>query len=68
MARRGMVRSFQISAVFGHLTRLENVRDGVAARARPEFRFLAQRQDVAPVTMTARMNCCSMSGCRMRRT
>ena len=26
IARRGMVRSFQISAVFGHLTALENVR------------------------------------------
>ena len=26
VARRGMVRSFQISAVFGHLTSLENVR------------------------------------------
>ncbi len=26
VARRGMVRSFQISAVFGHLTALENVR------------------------------------------
>ena len=30
-ARRGLVRSFQISAIFPHLTVLENVRDRAAA-------------------------------------
>jgi hypothetical protein len=33
IARRGVIRSFQISAVFPHLTVLENVRVGAAAQA-----------------------------------
>ena len=41
VARLGLVRSFQISAVFPHLTALENVRLALAARPRRQLRFLA---------------------------
>ena len=41
VARLGMVRSFQISAVFPHLTVLENVRIALAAPARRLVRLLA---------------------------
>ena len=41
VARLGLVRSFQISAVFPHLTVLENVRIALAAQARRLVRFLA---------------------------
>ncbi|MGT2492175.1 ATP-binding cassette domain-containing protein [Cupriavidus basilensis] len=44
IARRGVIRSFQISAVFPHLTVLENVRIGAAAAARHVLSFLAQRE------------------------
>src|SRR5579864_7920963 len=39
IARRGLVRSFQISAVFPHLTVLENVRIGLQRRKQSSFRF-----------------------------
>lgn len=39
IARRGIVRSFQISAVFPHLTVLENVRIGLQRREKSSFRF-----------------------------
>ena len=39
IARRGIVRSFQISAVFPHLTVLENVRIGLQRRLRTSFHF-----------------------------
>jgi branched-chain amino acid transport system ATP-binding protein len=39
IARRGIVRSFQISAVFPHLTVLENVRIGLQRRKKSSFRF-----------------------------
>jgi branched-chain amino acid transport system ATP-binding protein len=39
IARRGMVRSFQISAVFPHLTVLENVRVAVQRKRRHSFDF-----------------------------
>jgi branched-chain amino acid transport system ATP-binding protein len=39
VARRGMVRSFQISAVFPHLTVLENVRIPLQRRLRTSFHF-----------------------------
>jgi len=38
-ARRGVIRSFQISAVFPHLTVLENVRIGLQRRLGTSFRF-----------------------------
>ena len=39
VARRGMVRSFQISAVFPHLTVLENVRIGLQRKLGTSFHF-----------------------------
>jgi branched-chain amino acid transport system ATP-binding protein len=39
IARRGMVRSFQISAVFPHLTVLENVRVGLQRKLGTSFHF-----------------------------
>lgn len=39
VARRGMIRSFQISAVFPHLTVLQNVRVGLQRRAGTAFHF-----------------------------
>src|SRR5512143_1153592 len=39
LARRGMVRSFQISAVFPHLTVLENVRLGLQCQLGISFHF-----------------------------
>ena len=39
VARRGMVRSFQISAVFGHMTALENVRIALARARGGNFDF-----------------------------
>ncbi|HWZ46183.1 MAG TPA: ABC transporter ATP-binding protein [Candidatus Saccharimonadales bacterium] len=39
IARRGMVRSFQISAIFPHLTVLENVRIGLQRKLNTSFHF-----------------------------
>ncbi|HEX8925556.1 MAG TPA: ABC transporter ATP-binding protein [Terriglobales bacterium] len=39
IARRGIVRSFQISAVFPHMTVLENVRIGLQQRLHTSFHF-----------------------------
>ncbi len=39
IARSGMVRSFQISAVFGHLTALENVRVALQRKLETSFHF-----------------------------
>lgn len=39
IARQGLVRSFQISAVFPHLTVLENVRIALQRQIRTSFRF-----------------------------
>ena len=39
LARRGIVRSFQVSAVFPHLTVLENVRIGLQRRLGTSFHF-----------------------------
>jgi branched-chain amino acid transport system ATP-binding protein len=39
VARRGIIRSFQISAVFPHLTVLENVRVGLQRRLGTSFHF-----------------------------
>ena len=39
VARRGIIRSFQISAVFPHMTALENVRIGLQRRTGLSFRF-----------------------------
>jgi len=39
IARRGVIRSFQISAVFPHLTALENVRIGLQRNSGTSFQF-----------------------------
>jgi branched-chain amino acid transport system ATP-binding protein len=39
VARRGMIRSFQISATFAHLTALENVRVGLQRKRADSFNF-----------------------------
>lgn len=39
IARRGVIRSFQISATFGHMTALENVRVGLQRRLGTSFQF-----------------------------
>lgn len=39
LANQGMVRSFQISAVFGHLSVLRNVRIALQRRLAPTYRF-----------------------------
>lgn len=39
VARRGIIRSFQISAVFPHLTALQNVRIGLQRALGTEFHF-----------------------------
>ncbi|WP_093178955.1 ABC transporter ATP-binding protein [Variovorax sp. YR266] len=44
IARRGLVRSFQISAVFPHMTALENVRVAVQKRRGDWFNFLYSKR------------------------
>ena len=47
IARMGLVRSFQISAVFPNLTVLENVRIALQRHARPFVRLLALERTLA---------------------
>jgi branched-chain amino acid transport system ATP-binding protein len=47
IARRGMVRSFQISAVFAHLTVLENVRVALQRRLGTELHFWKSDRSLA---------------------
>ncbi len=44
IARRGVIRSFQISATFPHLTVMENVRVALAEQARHVVPLLALRE------------------------
>ncbi len=46
VARLGMVRSFQISATFGHLTVLENVRVALQRKLGTSFHFWASEQSL----------------------
>lgn len=52
IARRGLVRSFQISAVFPHLTVLENVRIGLQRQVNSPFSFW--RSEASLKTLDAR--------------
>jgi branched-chain amino acid transport system ATP-binding protein len=52
IARQGMVRSFQISAVFGHLTALENVRVALQRKLGTSFQFWKSDRSLA--TLNAR--------------
>jgi branched-chain amino acid transport system ATP-binding protein len=47
LARRGMVRSFQMSAVFPHLTALENVRVGLQRALGTSFHFWKPESSLA---------------------
>ena len=49
LARAGMVRSFQISAVFGALTALENVRVALQRRQGNSFHFWKSARSLAPL-------------------
>jgi branched-chain amino acid transport system ATP-binding protein len=54
VARRGLVRSFQISAVFPHLTVLENVRVALQRRLGTQFRFWQSDRSLAQLDGRAR--------------
>ena len=47
IARRGIIRSFQISAVFPHLTVLENVRIGLQRKLGTSFHFWKSEKSLA---------------------
>ena len=49
VARRGLVRSFQISAIFPHLTALENVRVALQSRFGLAYHFWRSLRAVAPL-------------------
>jgi len=54
IARRGVVRSFQISAVFPHLTVLENVRVALQRRLGTSFHFWRSERSLAVLDERAR--------------
>jgi len=49
IARRGIIRSFQISAVFPHLTVLENVRLGLQRQLGTAFHFWKSEKSLMPL-------------------
>jgi branched-chain amino acid transport system ATP-binding protein len=46
IARRGVIRSFQISATFGHMTALENVRVALQRKLGTSFHFLRSKKSL----------------------
>ena len=54
IARRGVIRSFQISAVFPHLTVLENVRIGLQRKTGLSFHFWQSTKRLAALDEPAR--------------
>ncbi|HYG42235.1 MAG TPA: ATP-binding cassette domain-containing protein, partial [Bordetella sp.] len=54
IARRGIIRSFQISAVFPHLTVLENVRIGLQRKTGVSFHFWRSEKQLAALDPAAR--------------
>ena len=54
IARRGVIRSFQISAVFPHLTLLENVRLGLQRRLGTSYHFWKSERSLRPLDARAR--------------
>ena len=55
VARQGMARSFQISAVFPHLTVLENVRVALQRRLRTSFQFWRSERSLDALNPRAMM-------------
>ena len=53
IARRGIIRSFQISAVFPHLTVLENVRVGLQRKLGTAMHFWRSEKTLAPLNARA---------------
>ncbi|RYF66870.1 MAG: ATP-binding cassette domain-containing protein, partial [Comamonadaceae bacterium] len=54
IARRGIIRSFQISAVFPHLTLLENVRLGLQRALGTSYHFWKSERSLKPLDIRAR--------------
>ena len=54
IARRGIIRSFQISAVFPHLTLLENVRLGLQRALGTSYHFWKSEKTLEPLNTRAR--------------
>ena len=54
IARRGVIRSFQISAVFPHLTLLENVRLGLQRKLGTSYHFWKSEKSLKPLDARAR--------------
>lgn len=54
IARRGIIRSFQISAVFPHLTLLENVRLGLQRALGTSYHFWKSEKSLTPLNARAR--------------
>ena len=54
IARRGIIRSFQISAVFPHLTLLENVRLGLQRALGTSYHFWKSEKTLEPLDARAR--------------
>ena len=54
IARRGIIRSFQISAVFPHLTLLENVRLGLQRSLGTSYHFWKSERSLKPLDIRAR--------------
>ena len=53
IARRGIVRSFQISAVFPHLTLLENVRIALQSKRKTSFQFWRSEESLNDLNQKA---------------
>jgi len=53
IARRGIIRSFQISAVFPHLTVMENVRVGLQRKLGTAMHFWRSEKTLAPLNARA---------------
>jgi branched-chain amino acid transport system ATP-binding protein len=53
IARRGIIRSFQISAVFPHLSVLENVRVGLQRKLGTAMHFWRSEKTLAPLNVRA---------------
>lgn len=49
VARRGIIRSFQISAIFPHLSVLENVRVALQRRSQQSFQFWRSEKSLHPL-------------------